>query len=147
MENISQSGEGIAIQSTVGSLFTSLNKYKKGKIHIYKVAYVDYENVSIDEDPLSPYFHKRNCFDHEKELRAAIQEISYTKENEIDSVKRPFRNGGIYVPVDIDVLIEEIYLSPTCPDWQKEAIQSVLGKYGLLNRTVHHSELNKLPGY
>ncbi len=141
-----KNGDGIAIQSTVGRLINSLPAYQTNKIHIYKVEYVNYEKDRIPEGTYSPYFHKRKSFEHEHELRALIQRLPLKKTGEIDFRKTPFVNGGIYVPVDLDKLIERIYLSPTCPSWQKDVLESLIKKYGL-NRNIKQSKLTEKPEY
>lgn len=135
-------GEGIAIQSNVGRLISSLKKYTQDKIHMYRVEYVDYETFKIPEDSLSPYFYKRISFKHENEFRAVIQK---DREGQIKADKIPFING-IYIPVDLEKLIERVYVSPTCPDWQKEATQSIMDIYEL-NRRVRRSKLSEQPRY
>lgn len=140
-----QGNEGIAIQSTVGRLRSSLEDYEQDVIHIGKVAYVDYDDERIPDDTLSPYFHKRRSFEHEKEFRAVIQRFKKKKNSKIDFTKSPFQEG-IYVPADLDTLIERVYLSPTCPPWQKEVAVSVVRRYGL-KRKIRHSKLTEKPEY
>lgn len=137
-----KSGEGIAIQSSIGRLIASLKKYAQSKIYVYRVEYVDYETFKIPEDSLSPYFYKRISFKHENELRAVIQ---IDREGQINADKIPFING-VYVPVDLEKLIERVYVSPTCPDWQKEATQSIIDQYEL-DRRVRRSKLSEQPKY
>lgn len=137
--------EGIAVQSTVGRLRNSLNNYKQDVIHIGKVAYIDYDDERIPDDTLSPYFHKRRSFEHEKEYRAVIQRWKKKGNGAIDFSKSPFQDG-IYVSIDLDKLVENVYLSPTCPTWQKDLAQSILNKYGL-NRKIKQSKLTEKPQY
>ena len=138
-------GQGIAIQSTVGHLKNSLKKYKRDKIYMYKVKYVDYDDYWMAEHNLAIFFYKRKSFQHENEFRAVIQKVSLIDPvNCIPLDKMPFKDGGLYVPVDLEKLIEKVYLSPTCPDWQRELIQSTLNKYGI-NKKVWHSRLRDEP--
>jgi len=141
----SKNTEGIAIRSTVGRLKSSLTE-KKEKIKIFQVEYTDYDEETIPEGTSSPYFHKRKSFEHEREIRAVMQKIKYKENREIDFDYTPFKDGGIYVSVDLSTLIETIYLSPACPEWQKDAIDSMLEKYSL-NKEVRHSKLDESPKY
>ena len=125
-----QSNEGIAIRSTFDGLKDSFNNDKDNDIHIGKVKYISYNKDLIPEGSLFPYFHKRKSFEHEKELRAVIQSFSYDKQGNIDWSRSPHRDG-LYVPVDLDLLIEKVILAPSCPPWQREVVKSVLKKYGL----------------
>jgi hypothetical protein len=138
-------GEGIAIQSTIGRLKSSLKGYKSHSISLGRVAYVDYEDDRIPDDPLSPYFHKRKSFEHEDEYRAIIQPLKNKQNGEVDFRKSTLKDG-IYVPIDLDKLIEHVYLSPTCPEWHKDVAQSILRKYKL-NRKIKQSKLSEKPQY
>jgi hypothetical protein len=40
-------------------------------------------------------------------------------------------NNGKYVKVDLENLINKIYLSPAAPSYFKEAVESIILKYGL----------------
>lgn len=137
-----KSGDGIAIQSSVGRLIASSKKYTQNEIHVFRVEYVDYDTFKIPEDSLAPYFYKRISFKHENELRAVIQ---IDREGQINANRLPFING-IYVPVDLEKLIKRVYVSPTCPDWQKEATQSIINKYEL-DRRIKRSKLSEQPKY
>lgn len=138
-------GGGISIQSTVGRLKNCLKDYKQYSVSIGMVAYVSYDEDRIPDDTMSPYFHKRKSFQHEQEFRAIIQPLKYKEDGEINFKKSTLQDG-IYVPVDLDKLIEHIYLSPTCPSWQKEVAQSLLSKYKL-KRKIKQSTLSDKPQY
>jgi hypothetical protein len=139
-------GEGIAIQSTVGRLKASLLSYPEhSSISVGMVAYVNYEEDRIPDNTLAPYFHKRKSFKHEQEYRAIIQRIKHKQNSDIDFKKSTLQDG-VYIPVDIDKLVENVHLSPTCPLWQKEVAQSILKKYKL-NRNIRQSKLSEEPQY
>lgn len=137
-----KSDEGIAIQSDFKRLKSSFidNKYQ---IHVGKVQYVDYNIERIPDYPLSSFLYKRKSFSHEQELRAIIQKLppkGITKRS-----KRPFDNG-IYISVDLNLLINRIYLAPACPKWLFELTKSVTQKYGL-DKEVKQSSLDDIPIY
>ncbi|MBI5810679.1 MAG: hypothetical protein HZB81_07630 [Deltaproteobacteria bacterium] len=50
----------------------------------------------------------------------------------------------VYVPVDLDVLIDEVYVSPTSADWFYELVESVTDRC-FLNKKVKKSDLAKDP--
>jgi hypothetical protein len=140
-----KSADGIAIQSTFDLLKTSL-KDETHNVHIGKVRYIDFEKDWMPEgNTLYPFVHKRRSFEHEKELRAVIQELLYKKNGEIDW-SRPSFDDGIYVQVDLDVLIDKIYLAPTSPKWLLELIRSITEKYDL-DKDVLPSSLDDAPVY
>ena len=137
-----KSNEGIAIRSTFGRLRNSLNDAKPD-IYIGKVQYIDYDKDNIPNYLFSPFLHKRKSFEHEVELRAVIQEFPEGKL--LSEADRPFEDG-LYIPVDLNLLINEIYLAPTSPKWLRELVESVTAKYGI-KKKVRQSILDEKPIY
>jgi hypothetical protein len=43
---------------------------------------------------------------------------------------RVFKEIGRYIPIDLDVLIEKIYVSPKAEHWLGEVVESVLRSLG-----------------
>lgn len=139
-----KSNEGIAIRSTFNRL-KSCFKDENHDIHIGRVKYIDYEKDWMPEgNTFYPFLHKRKSFEHELELRAVIQEVP-SKDGKIDLSKPPF-DEGVYVSVDLDVLIDRIYLAPTSPRWLFELVNSVTRKYEL-KKEVLQSTLDEVPVY
>jgi hypothetical protein len=140
-----KSNEGIAIQSTFDLLKTSL-KNDNHHVFIGKVKYIDFEKDWMPEgNTLYPFVHKRRSFKHEKELRAIIQELRYKKNGEIDWSK-PLFDDGIYIQIDLGVLIDKIYLAPTSPKWLFELVKSITKIYKL-DKDVLPSSLDDVPVY
>ena len=46
------------------------------------------------------------------------------------------------LPVDLDELIEFVYVSPMAESWFKDVVEDVLRKYGLEEKKVFHSALD-----
>lgn len=136
-----KSNDGIAIQSTFKQLKDSLLD-KKHDIYIGKVKYIDFNKLS---DPIQaftfPELHKRKVFKHEQELRAVIR--IFPKRNFSQHSKTTIKNG-IHVPVDLNVLIDKIFLAPTSPEWQSELLKSIMIKYQL-DKEVKQSSLDDKP--
>jgi len=140
-----KSNEGIAIQSSFDLLKTSL-KDEIHDVHIGRVKYIDFEKDWMSEgNTLYPFVHKRKSFEHEKELRAVIQEFRYKKNGEIDWSKPSF-DDGIYIQVDLAVLVDRIYLAPTSPKWLFELVKSITERYNL-DKNVLQSSLDDIPVY
>ncbi|MDO8727085.1 MAG: hypothetical protein Q7J35_13535 [Candidatus Methanoperedens sp.] len=104
----------IVIQSTFKRLVDSLGNSNIDE-YIDKVNYIDNDMVLEIEDNIRiPFFLKRKEYDDEHEIRAIIQIMnpesweSYGK--------------GIHIPILLDELIENIYISPIA---QKDFIDSV----------------------
>lgn len=133
-----QGGEGIAIQSTVGRLKECFSSTTGGQ-YIARVRYADADQVVL---PLG--FHmplilwKRPSYEHEKEVRAII---FHNRPEEIYEDVTPV---GVYVPCDLETLIERVYIAPTAARWFSETVQGLLDKFGL-KREVQQSNLTAAP--
>ncbi|MGD0954016.1 MAG: hypothetical protein ABR985_16770 [Methanotrichaceae archaeon] len=139
---------GIAIQSTFDKLCNSLSKIDR-TIWIGKVKYIDYRTEAIPEDnTLKPLLHKRKSFEHERELRAIVQpldpglKIPYDYADAIEEIlkKQGQSTRGIYLGVDLETLIERIYVSPLAEDWLVNLVKSIIRKYRL-DKEVEFSSL------
>ncbi|MCK4361685.1 MAG: DUF2971 domain-containing protein [Dehalococcoidia bacterium] len=140
-----KSNEGIAIRSSFNRL-KSCFKDENHDIYIGRVKYIDYEKDWMPEgNSFYPFVHKRKSFEHEQELRAIIQKFSHSKNGEINLSKPPF-DDGIYVQVDLDVLVDKIYVAPTSPQWLLGLIKSVTKVYKL-DKEVLQSTLDDVPVY
>ncbi len=143
-----KSNEGIAVQSSASLLMHSI-KDTTYDIHIGKIKYIDYEKEvmsgGLDEGEKYPFFHKQKSFEHEQELRLVIQEFKLAKGRSVMESKPP-RREGIYISVDLNLLVERIYMAPTSPRWLFELVKSVTRKYGM-NKEVLPSALDAKPMY
>ena len=124
-----KSDEGVAIQSTYRRLTESFHATKED-VFVGIVKYIDYNRDMMPAgDSFYPFLYKRKHFQHESELRAVVQLPN------VDETVMAGK-GGIYVPVDMDRLIETIYISPTAERWVKALVESVLEKYAIEKRVV-----------
>jgi hypothetical protein len=134
-----KSNEGIAIQSNFVRLKNSF-KDEEHDIFIGKVRYTDYTTCKERGRAFAyPILYKRKLFKHEEELRAVISTIPKT-----DPPWKPTKDDGIYVHVDLDILIDKIYLAPISPKWHAELLQSLIQRYHLA-KEVKHSDLDSEP--
>lgn len=117
--------QGIAIKSSHRRLNLALGR----RIAIGRVNYIDYSTsyAGINEC----FWFKRKSFEHEREVRALVSD--HSREHPV----------GKLVPVDLDMLIEKIYVSPTAQNWFEEIVQDILLKYGL-NKEIAGSSLNEM---
>ena len=143
-----KSQEGIAVESTFERLTSSFAKYEEFEIHAGMVKYIDYESEFIPMgNLLSPFMYKRKSFEHERELRALIWTPQHGKNVMWDPSKNRFRDAtGLSVPVDINVLINRVYLAPTAASWTLDLIRSVLHRYGVEAQVIQ-SDLASKPVY
>lgn len=126
-------GEGIAIKSSFIRLCECFNDYVDKDVYIGKVKYIDFENTDIyNHHSLEPFINKRRCFEHEHELRAVI--LHSEEDRKI--------KYGCNIPVNLESLIEKIYVSPDSPVWFYDIIKAITDKYGFTFDIIH-SQLYK----
>jgi hypothetical protein len=130
---------GIAIQSTYGALKRAFEG-TEFTVNIGKVDYIDFQDTPIPEDNiLHTMLHKRKSFEHESELRAIIDKLPTTGEVEYDEeVGAPRKeidwenvDDGLYVPVELEELIETIFISPRSPSWARKLVEDICETYDI----------------
>jgi len=133
--------EGIAIQSTVDRLKAAVSNYDAFEVNIGEVSYVDFETFPIPMDNMAYVFmHKRRSFDYEHELRAFIWGGQGSKMHWDKTESAP---PGLLVSVDLDVLIDKMYASPTAEPWFVELLRSVCARYRLEKEVVQSDLASK----
>ena len=116
-----QNSEGLAIQSTVKRLQNALIPEKNYDQFIGEVNYIDYKKEYIPfEDAFFPFLFKRKSFQYEREVRI----ISDVSSNTIAI------NDGLKINVDINELIEKIYIHPKSENWYKKLVIELVDKLG-----------------
>jgi len=116
-----QNSEGLAIQSTIGRLQKALHPETNFDQYIGKVNYIDYKKEYIPFDDLFfPFLFKRKSFQYEREVRI----ITDTSKSIIKL------NDGLKINVDIDQLIEKIYIHPKSENWYKKLVIEVVERLG-----------------
>jgi len=159
--------QGVAITSSYRRILESLTLARQ-KISVGVVKYLDWSKEPVDDwlFPLS----KRRSFIHEKELRifywdeiisgklqllhniladhmtehlyGRIDKINWELiDNDVNNIAY---GPGIYIPIDLDQLIDEVYVAPNAHDWFLGVVASVCGKYDL-NRVPRRSDLLSAP--
>ncbi len=126
-----QNSEGLAIQSTIGRLQNAVNAEKNHKQYIGEVNYIDYKKEYIPfDDVFFPFLFKRKSFQYEREVRI----ISDVSESNIKL------NDGLKINVDINQLIEKIYIHPKSENWYKNLVIELVSKLGF-DFTIEKSDL------
>lgn len=116
-----QNSEGLAIQSTIGRLQKALEAEKNFKQYIGQVNYIDYKKEYIPfDDMFFPFLFKRKSFQYEREVRI-IGDLS-NQEIKI--------NDGLKIDVNINQLIEKIYIHPKSENWYKKLVIELVDKLG-----------------
>lgn len=127
-----KSNEGIAIRTTF-ERFVQAIAMAPQDVTVGRVKYVDYESEHVEWNNVFFYaFHKRRSFDHEREVRAIF--IDY-----VDTSPK-------HVPVDLNVLVADVFVAPGAPLWMRDLVHKLLKRYGLA-ATVAPSRLDAEPSY
>ena len=136
--------QGIGILSTFKRLKDSFRNVEQD-IFIGKVTYVDWDKYYIPEgNTFFPYVHKRKSFEYEQELRAIYAKLPQNEKG-ID-VSKPVWENGLEIQVDLNILVDKIYLSPLTPNWIYDLIKSITKKYGY-EWQIDRSSLDASPVY
>lgn len=121
-----QAKEAIAVKSSYARLCECLPE----AAYVGSVRYIDYHADWLPEGNMFyPFVHKRKSFEHERELRALIQELPTKDGQLLTGVPNP--QAGLSVPVDLDMLVDGIFLSPTAPGWLTKLVTRVCARYGV----------------
>lgn len=127
--------DGVAIQSTASKLISSFDANDKRPVYVSDVQYIDYESdytfkrTGGKANMIAPRFSKRPYFEAEKELRVLFWDTNGKFDNTLK---------GLDFKVDLNTLIECIYVAPGPYPWFKDVIEEIVKKYGL-EKTVKRS--------
>ncbi|HII98035.1 MAG TPA: DUF2971 domain-containing protein [Methanoregula sp.] len=146
-----QDNKGVAIQSTFNRLCNCFHVDGENTENIGVVKYIDYspessETIDVLKWATLPLLYKRKNFEHERELRAIIPfpPSVFPKGGELSKEILDNFPKGLSIPVDLDILIEKIYLAPSSPSWKMDLLNSILKKYNV-NKEILHSALDQTP--
>jgi hypothetical protein len=138
---------GVAIKASVERLLRAFSSSARS-LYVAKVSY-DSENIlsALTSGMIDSILIKRHAFRHEDEVRVIATTMDgyeapdWTQENQtyrVDpSMKVP---PGCYVACDLDVLIEEIVISPLMPDHAACAVETASRSF-LRNTPIRKSTL------
>lgn len=126
-----KSNEGISIQTSISRLSKSIKNDNNFMAHINEIKYIDYSRDEfIDDNVIEAYCHKRKSFEHEKEIRLIRALLRYSKADDIlNDPDNIIIKGGLTIDVDLDILVENIYVAPNAPGWFTNVVKAVLSRY------------------
>lgn len=108
----------VCVKSTVAKLEPQLPRW----ITLGRVRYVSYdERWPEAANAYVPFFRKRTCFEHEREVRLLFNSALDDVPNGPVEVAK-----GYAVPFDPELTFLTIYISPTAPPWFEEVVKSSL---------------------
>ena len=126
-----QNSEGLAIQSTIGRLQEAVGTEKVFEQYIGEVNYIDYKKEYIPFDDLFfPFLFKRKSFQYEREVRI----ITDVSKNNLTI------NDGLKINININQLIERIYIHPKSENWYKNLVIQLVKQLGYAI-TIEKSDL------
>jgi hypothetical protein len=121
-----RSDNGIAIQSSFNILCQSFENEKRD-LYAGEVHYTNDIKSKLD-NTFEPFFRKRIYHKDDHEIRVIYQEIDKGSQqgSTINSAVH-----GTYITVDLNKLIQNIYISPKAEKWFPNLVQSIVDKYEL----------------
>lgn len=100
---------------------------------------MDYKREYIEEESLiDRFFYKRQSFKYEEEARVVVFNLNEKWGTRFQAVET---EGGVYIKIKIDNLIDEIYVAPNSPDWFQELVENVIKLY-TMNKPVIRTSLD-----
>ena len=124
--------EGVAVRTTFRDLRESIHSDTELPVTFGQVEYVNYLQREVPRFGWAPLFHKRMEYRGEEEVRALLPGPPWG-----DSVTDPtgpdirldpdvMEQRGRYVPVDLDILVKDVVVSPHSAPWFAEVVKSVV---------------------
>lgn len=150
----------IAIKSSIGTLkrlFPRITKHEGDTIVDQQIARVQYINYKTEHpyinDLAGPLCYKRNAFSYENEIRIIYMKLPTTpSKNDNNSNGRAIAIDevssatGINIPVDLNELIESVFIAPSSPGYLKSAISDIMKRFEL-SCGCQQSSLDDIPEY
>lgn len=152
----------LAIQSTVGALkkaFPSILEKKGDDLivsqDVRRVQYIDYlTEHSFINDLAGPLCYKRQAFSFEQEIRVIRQELPSISKPSPErpngraiNLATPPAEVGREIEVNLDELIEKVYLAPSSPAWLLPTVRSAMERFGFTTIECRQSSLDELPAF
>jgi len=133
--------DGVAIQTTYQALVSVVEPHND--LYVGKIGYLDYETEWFpDGNIFYPVMHKRRAFTHENEVRVLkLNDEHFTYESALGPL-------GLLVPIELESLIQAIYINPYAQPWYAEAVEAVVDKFApALRSRIHWSRMKNEPLY
>lgn len=134
-----KTNEAVAIETSYDKLRSVLPE----RVFLGCVRYIDYNTDWLPEgNSLYPFMHKRKSFEHEREVRALIQDIDATIDNLVAG--KANNSTGQLVPIEVNDLISAIHVAPTSSSRLVDLVAEVASKYEI-SADVRRSDLYSEP--
>jgi hypothetical protein len=151
----------LAIRSTIGALqvaFPSTSEFRDDLIvsqDIRRIQYIDYRTAHpYLNDPAGPLCYKRQAYSFEREIRVIRQELpsgpsprAGQPNGRAIQMGPPPKETGREIAVNLEHLIEAIYIAPNSPDWLLPAVRETIKAFGFHGIDCRQSSLDELPEF
>ena len=118
---------GVAIKTNISKLKKSISRTKNNFQEDIYIGQVKYTNYLPDENPsrFKLVTTKRQFYEYENELRLFILKFPLSE----GGVKTPYDiNIGRHINVDLETMVNKIYLSPFAGSWFRDTIEQTVQK-------------------
>ena len=136
--------DGVVLQSTFrrlgdSSIETGSEDYEQVDMYAGLVEYIDYDVDFSDElNAFNPFMFKQKTFQHENELRLAFV-LGLQADESIHVYE------GLHARVDLEILIERVYVSPASGGWFRDVVAAVTERFGRSGEMVAPSSQRRRP--
>ncbi len=151
----------LAIRSTIGALqeaFPSMLESGSDLLisqDVRRVQYIDYRTAHpYLNDLAGPLCYKRQAFSFEQEIRVIRQELPTgpsPREGQPDGrailIGPPPEDSGRQVAVNVEQLVEAVYLAPSSPAWLLPTVRETITALGFPGIDCRQSSLDDLPEF
>lgn len=133
--------DGVAIKTTYQALVDIIEP--DNSLHIGKISYIDYETEWFPFGNLFyPVMHKRRAFAHESEVRIIKLQDEYL------SYESPPGPPGLSISINLESLIQTIYINPYANAWYAKTVETVIDKFApALRSRIQWSRMKNAPLY
>ena len=124
--------DGVAVRTPFQHLQESIHSVAELPVTFGQIEYVDYHRKEVPRFGWAPLFHKRMEYRGEGEVRAVLPGPSFKDEHQInldlDIRLDPdvAEQRGRYIPVNLEILVQEIVLPPHAAPWFAQIVKSVV---------------------
>lgn len=119
---------GVAVRTTFQDLKESIRSgAEEHPVTFGQVKYVDYRQQQVPRFGWAPLFHKRTEYRGEEEVRAVLPGPPF--DPDVRDIRLDLdveEQRGRYVPVDLDILVKQVVVSPRAEPWFAEVVKSAV---------------------
>ena len=123
---------GVAVRTTFQDLKESIRSgAEEHPVTFGQVKYVDYRQQQVPMFGWAPLFHKRTEYRGEEEVRAVLPGPPWDTlvDPNVEAIRLDpdvEEQRGRYVPVDLDILVNQVVVSPRAEPWFTEVVKSAV---------------------